>query len=395
MNDKKIVLCKSILDGIRNQYEKHAIYIENGKIARIAPMNDADDYEEYEVIDFSDKYVMPGMINTHVHIFSTPVANPSIIKNEDSDTVATIRALNHLGMYLPSGTTYIRDCGGKNHMNIGVKLAMTKGLLKGPGFITSGRSINMTGGHGAASGVECDGVAEARKAARTEIKAGAGFLKVMATGGVMSPGTEPGSPQLTVEEMKAIADEAHKVSKIVIAHAQGTQGIKNAIMAGIDSIEHGIYLDDEAIEMMKERGTWLVPTLSAIHNIVNNADNGIPEFAVKKAKNAVAAGKESLLKAYKAGVNIAAGTDSGTPFNLHGNTALEYKLMIEYGISPIDALTFLTINGARQIGVDNEYGSIEVGKYADIIAVNENPLENPDTLFNVEGVLKKGELFKI
>ena len=147
--------------------------------------------------------------------------------------------------------------------------------------------------------------------------------------------------------------------------------------------------------MMKERGTWLVPTLSAIHNIVKNADNGIPAFAVIKAKNAVAAGKDSLLKAYKAGVNIAVGTDSGTPFNLHGNTALEYKLMIEYGISPIDALTFLTINGARQIGVDNDYGSIEEGKFADIIAVSENPLTNPDTLFDVKGVIKKGELFKI
>lgn len=214
----------------------------------------------------------------------------------------------------------------------------------------------------------------------------------MATGGVTTPGVEPGSPQLSMEEMKAAVEEAHKAGKKTASHAQGTQGIKNAILAGIDSIEHGIYLDDEAIELMIKNDVYLVPTLVAPYFIVEyGTEAGIPQYAVDKAKAVMDTHRESFAKAYKAGVKIAMGTDAGTPFNFHDGAPHELILMVKSGMSPMDAIVSSTKGSADCLGILDDYGTLESGKFADFLVLDDNPLDNLDTLFNINSVYKLGK----
>ncbi len=211
----------------------------------------------------------------------------------------------------------------------------------------------------------------------------------------MSQGDEPGSAQLSEEEMRVAVMEAHKAGKKSAAHAQGTQGIKNAIKAGIDSIEHGIFLDEESIQMMKEKGVFLVPTLSAVFNIKKNGkEAGIPEYAVKKVEKIMERHLESFKKAYEAGVKIAMGTDAATPFNRHGENAQELELMVKAGMKPVDAIVAATKGGAELLGMDHMIGTLEAEKEADIIAVEGNPLENVSLLKDVKFVMKAGKIYK-
>ncbi len=244
-------------------------------------------------------------------------------------------------------------------------------------------------------GREADGPEETRKAAREQLKAGADLVKIMATGGVITKGVEPGSPQLSMEEMKTAIEEAHKAGKKTSTHAQGTEGIKNAVLAGIDSVEHGIFLDDETINLMLEKGVYLVPTLVAPYFIVENGvEAGIPKYAVDKSNYVMKYHMESFTRAYNAGVKIAMGTDSGTPYNPHGSAPTEIKLMVQCGMGLMDALVASTRSSAELLGIDQEYGSLEVDKYADFLVLDENPLENLDTLFEINSVYKMGKKFE-
>ena len=272
---------------------------------------------------------------------------------------------------------------------------MNKGDIEGPEFQASGRVITMTGGHGWVIGAESDGCDEVRKNTRSELKKGVDLIKIMATGGVMTKGVKPGSPQLSLEEMTAAVEEAHKAEKKTASHAQGTEGIKNAVLAGIDSIEHGIFLDDEVIQLMVERGTYLVPTLVAPFFIVENGvEAGIPKDVVDKANGVMEAHQNSFRAAHKAGVKIAMGTDAGTPFNLHDKAPYELKLMVECGMTPMEAVVASTYGSADLMGILDNYGTLEKGKFADFLVLNENPLENLDTLFDIADVYKKGKKIK-
>jgi imidazolonepropionase-like amidohydrolase len=254
----------------------------------------------------------------------------------------------------------------------------------------------MTGGHGWQFGVEADGPAEVAKAARKELKAGADVIKLMATGGICTEGVEPGQAQLGLDELKAAVDEAHKAGRKSAAHAQGLTGIKNALWAGIDSIEHGTYLDEEAVGLMLEKGVWLVPTLSAGDNMIRNGkEAGIPAFAVDKSMAHRKPRLKSLVLAHKAGVKIAMGTDAGTPCNKHGENARELCLMVDNGFTPQEALTAACHGAAEVLGLDAEIGSLEPGKRADLLIVNGSPLENIGLLTlpeNILGVFKDGAL---
>ena len=267
--------------------------------------------------------------------------------------------------------------------------------MQGPGIVAAGRNLCMTGGHGWTMGWECDGPDACRKAAREELKAGVDVIKIMATGGVMTPGVEPGSPQLTEEEMRAAIEEAHKAGRKTATHAQGNTGIKNALRAGIDSIEHGCYLDEESIGMMLKNGTYLVPTLAAPRNIVDyGVENGVPEYAVKKSLVVMDNHIRSFQDAYKAGVKIAMGTDSGTPFNSHSGSAFEMQLMVEAGMAPGDAIVAATRNAAECLDILERTGTLEVGKAADIIALPGDPLLDIKALKTVEDVFKDGVKLK-
>ena len=255
-------------------------------------------------------------------------------------------------------------------------------------MLVSGRLICMTGGHGWQLGREANGPDEVRRAAREQIKAGVDIVKLMATGGVLTPGVEPGSEQFTEEELRAGVEEAHKAGRKTATHAMGTKGIMNALRAGIDSIEHGVYLDEETVSLMKKRGVALIPTISALYQIeTKGLAAGIPAFAVEKTLRVKPFHLESIRMARAAGVKVAAGTDAGTPFNHHGANLGEIRLLVEYGgFSAAEAIEAGTRISAQVLGLDAELGTIAEGKIADLVAVRGNPLEDIGLLADRESV---------
>lgn len=392
MSNKKLYKGFSLIDGTGKDLVENAYFIvEDKKIIKVGT-----DYKEengnMEVVDLSGKTVMPGLINSHVHITMEPVGDPISIMEKESPAKTALRGVANLKKHLLSGTTFFRDLGAGHGIDFDLRDSVKEGLIQGPEFVAAGRCLTMTGGHGWFIGKEVDGVDELRKACREQLKTGADVIKIMATGGVMTKGVEPGSPQLSMEEMEAAIIEAHKAGKKTATHAQGTEGIKNAVLAGIDSVEHGIFLDDEVIELMVEKGVYLVPTLVAPYFIVENGiEAGIPKHAVDKSKYVMKFHMDSFRKAYKAGVKIAMGTDAGTPFNFHHKAPYELKLMVQCGMTPMDAIVASTKSSADLLGILNDYGTLEEGKFADFLVLDENPLTNLDTLFKLNSVYKLGK----
>ena len=242
----------------------YAMTAREGRIIWMGPSAALSPEQREQAEDLTGKTVMPGMFNCHVHALATPTANPVSFNTEDPAKFA-LRGLNHLQQHLRSGVTFVRDMNGRKQAEVGLRDAIDQGIVIGPHYIISRQCLCMTGGHGSNTGMECDGPDACRRAAREQIKYGADLIKIMASGGMMSPGMEASSPQLTEEEMRAAIEEAHKAGKKTATHAHSAAAIKCAIRAGIDSVEHGTYLDDECVQMMLDRGVWLVPTLSAIH----------------------------------------------------------------------------------------------------------------------------------
>lgn len=346
---------------------------------------------DVEEIDAQGKTIVPGLINVHTHISLDGSADPVTAALKDGSYICLIKAVGFAKEYLEAGVTTIRDLGGFEGIDLALKKAISQGIIKGPRMLVSAKILCMTGGHMSSIGVEIDGADSARRAARFQLKNGADVIKLIATGGVMTPGAEPGSAELTVDEMKAAVEEAQKAGKHSASHAQGTQGIKDSIRAGITSIEHGIYLDEEAIHMMLREEVYLVPTLSAPYFIIKDRAE-VPEFIVHKTEQVMKIHSESLKRAHQAGVKIALGTDSGTPFNPHGTVLEEVRLLIQNGLSPEEALSAGTRVAADAIGLGNEIGTIEVGKLADILAVSGDPLSDCQSLANVAWVMKEAKI---
>lgn len=367
-----------------------AIVIEENKIAAVG--EEAVQRDAATVIDGRGKTILPGFFDMHIHLGMDGIADPFAQISTDTQATSAYRHQANAQKQLKSGVTSVRNLGSKWHIDLAYRDAVNAGLLTGPTVYGSGQPIVMTGGHGYPLASEADGEDEVRKAARHTLKQGADVLKLMATGGVMTPGVDPGSPQLSEKEMRAAVEEALHAGKTTASHAQGTIGIQNAVRAGITTIEHGIFLDDETIELMIKYGTVLVPTLAAPYYIVKNADSGaIPPHAVKKAIYCFEAHKESFRKAVEAGVKIAAGTDAGTPFNLHGDFAKELELMHEGGMKIRDIIASATYDAASVLNVQNETGSLETGKAADFIILSEDPEENLSAFRAVDAVYKGGE----
>jgi imidazolonepropionase-like amidohydrolase len=379
----------NLIDGKSKKIQKNMqLVVENGRIIDINKNKEFD----INAIDLKNKFVMPGLIDCHTHMFmdSSPDPVEKFDKLGDADLI--VGAVNNLKRTLESGVTFIRDVGGYKHYDIQLRNQVKNNSIIGPDMFCAGKIVTMTGGHGHFIGREADGVVEVRKAVREQLKAGADVIKVISSGGVMTPGVDVNAYQFNIDELRAAVEEAHKAGRKVCTHCHGTKGIKNSIIAGVDSIEHATLLDDEAIQMLVEKGTYIVPTLAAVHYIVENGEEaGIPKSVVDKAREISIKHFEGFKKAYDAGVNIAMGTDAGTPFNIHGNNFMELILMVRAGMTPMDAITTATKNSSELIGIDEEYGTLESGKYADFIVLNDNPIDDIETFKNIDSVFKKGK----
>ncbi len=382
---KLYIYAHTLIDGV-NEQPKHEqlVTIEEDTITHIEDYHDINE----DVIEVNT--LTPGFFNCHVHILY-PVGFS--FNKEFSLIEKAFYAKKHCEQYLKSGVTFIRVVGTEEDYDLQIKEAIENGIIPGPHMYCAGKVICMTGGHGWQEGIEADGKDACLKAVRTQLKAGVDLIKVMATGGVMTKGVEPGNAQFSVEEMRVIVQEAHKANRKTASHAQGLQGIKNALYAGIDSIEHGCFLDDECLELMKEQNTFLVPTLCAPQCILDKGvENGVAKYAVDKTLKVTEAHIESLKKAYQRGIQIALGTDAGTPFNYHSNTAYEMELMAKHGLSKMDILKIATYNSAKCLGVEKDYGSIEVDKQADLVCLNENPLDDISNVREIKKVIQSGKI---
>lgn len=361
-------------------------------------------------IDAQGGYILPGLIDAHVHLMLQIESLQRRVSTPFS--MQFYKSVQYMRRTLYAGITSVRDAGGAD---AGIKQAVEQGVVPGPRMQISTAVLTITGGHvdfwnpsgidtpllrsypGMPDGI-CDGVEGVRKKVREVLRAGAEVIKVCSTGGVMSPTDHPNFTQFSEEELRVMVQEGQFRNGIkVMAHAQGSEGIKNAVRAGIHSIEHGIYLDDEAIDLMLEHGTFLVPTLLAPLAVVeiSEALGTIPEYAINKAKEVVEDHAESIAKAYKAGVKIAMGTDAGVM--PHGTNLRELGLMCQIGMSPMESIVATTKTAAECLGWEDKVGTVEEGKLADLIITKTNPLENIQSLEdndNIVFVMKGGETMK-
>ncbi|WP_200530943.1 amidohydrolase family protein [Halorubrum sp. LN27] len=369
------------------------VAVDDGEIVAVGPdaVEAAGGEDEVDSeTDASGSAVAPGLIDAHVHVMMD--GRPDVATAvSDSDYTASYRATGNLRDALEAGVTTVRDLGSRGTLALDAADAVANGDITGPRVLACGRNVIMTGGHGNWFGREADGPSEVRKAAREQLQAGADVLKCMATGGVLTEGAVTGAPELTPEELAAFTDAAAPTDTPTAAHAHGEEGIKNAVEAGITSIEHGTFMDREAAEMMAERGTYWVPTASALRGIVDHGtEAGIPEDAVDKAEDAADRFDDAWDRALDAGVPIAMGTDAGTPFNFFADIPRELEYMVDYGLSPEGALAAATVNAADLLGLD-DVGRIEERYRADLVVLDADPTEDVTAWQEPEAVFAAGE----
>jgi len=362
------------------------VAIENSRIVAVGEVPEADVDERTDV---SGRYVVPGMIDTHVHLMMDGRPDAESVQGDSQATYA-YRAAANLRNALAAGVTTIRDLGAPARVALDARDAVAAGTIAGPRVQACGQNITMTGGHGHWFGREADGPDEVRKAVREQLKRGADAVKCMATGGVLTTGAKTGAPELTPTELEALVDAAAAKGVPTAAHCHGTQGVKNAVRAGIDSVEHGTFMDREAAELMVEENTYWVPTVAALKGITENRNAGIPEEAMAKADEATERMAVAWEHALELGVDVAMGTDAGTPFNDHADAARELAYMVEYGLSEASALEAATVNAAELLGLEDT-GLVEKGYRADLLVLPENPLEDVLAWQSPEAVFAAGE----
>jgi imidazolonepropionase-like amidohydrolase len=390
MSDETLVLHGArIIDGTGAEPVRgRAVAVEGGTITAVV---DEARAPRGRGIDLAGHTLLPGLINCHVHLCFGAEADPVRPMREESLAMTAVKALLRARLTAEAGVTTVRDLGGRDYAEMAVRRAIQEGLGAGPRIVAAGRPVCMTGGHGHFLAREADGPDDARKAVREQLKAGADVIKLIATGGVMTPGVVPGSPQLTRDEMRAAIEEARKAGRRTAAHAMAATGISDAIAAGITSIEHGVFLTDEIVAHMRRDGTYLVPTLNAPVAIASGGlAAGIPAFMVRKSEEVLASHVASFQLAHRAGVRIAAGADSGTPLNPHGSLLPELELMVKYGMSPLQAIRSATTVAAECLGLGAVTGRIAPGYAADLVAVAGDPAERLQALADLRLVLAGG-----
>ena len=385
-----------------------AILITDNKISAIGPFAAMTFPAGTRVIDLGDATLMPGFIDSHTHIIGRVLGDPEAPESSvhDYNSFGAILAVGNAERTLFAGFTTIRNVGAPNFDDFSLRKAINDGWVAGPRMLAAGHSIGITGGHCDENGYKpglddgdyktgiADGPDQVRAAVRYQVKYGADVIKTCATGGVLSEGDAVGATQYTYEELKAMVDEATKLERKVAAHAHGTEGIKIATRAGVASIEHGSFLDEEGAKLMAERGTYLVPTMMAGEQVEKLAKSGVIKgFRAEKALAAAAAMRHAIKIAIANRVPIALGTDAGVI--QHGTNAHEFVLMVEWGgMRPMDSILAGTMGSARLLGLDKTIGSLAVGKIADIVAVSGDPLKDIRRMESTIFVMKNGTIYK-
>jgi len=378
-----------------------AVVIEDGKIIRVGAFAEAKAPSDAIPIDLPNATLLPGLIDAHTHLTSDPKFGYDSLAI--SVTRETLIGARNARVTLQAGFTTVRNVGAGGYSDVALRDAVNAGDVPGPRMLVSGPALSITGGHcdnnllpydyHATSDGVADGIAAVQHKVRENIKYGADLIKVCATGGVLSKGDDPQASQYTLEEMKAIVADAHRLGRKVAAHAHGAQGILWASQAGVDSIEHGSYIDDAGIAEMKKNGTYLVPTLYLADWFMENAEkNHVPDFLLAKAKAVMPAARKNIAHAFSSGVKVAFGTDAAV--YPHGLNAHEFGVMVKLGLSPLQAIQAATVNAADLLGWAGKVGSLEPGAWADIIAVEGDPLQDVTVLERVRFVMKGGEVVR-
>jgi imidazolonepropionase-like amidohydrolase len=357
---------------------------------------------EVEVIDLGSKTVLPGLIDCHTHLTYEP-SQMGYSSLGVSVPRSALTGAKNARLTLEAGFTTVRNVGAKGYADVALRDAINAGDVPGPRIAASGPALSITGGHcdnnllapefdHFSEGV-ADGTPSVMRKTREVIKYGADVIKICSTGGVLSLGTDPKASQYTLEEMKAIITEAHRLGRKVAAHAHGGDGIKLATLAGADSIEHGSYIDDEAVELMKKHGTYLVPTLYLGDWFLENYQRiGVPAPMAAKGKEVIPIARKNIARAFAQGVPVAFGTDSAVyPHGLNGR---EFAVYVKLGMTPMRAMQTATIHASKLLGWDDRVGAIEPGKYADLIAVDGDPTKDVTELERVKWVMKGGVIVK-
>lgn len=379
-----------------------SVLIDNNKIIRIAKQGAISTSSNIKLINLPGKTLVPGLMDMHVHLTSDAQDNFLAAKG-NSIPRQTVKAVKNAKKTLMAGFTTVRNLGAKGYAVIGLRDGINAGEVPGPRIWAAGHSVSITGGHcddnfsppeaNSTSGGVANGPWAVRAKVRENIKYGANTIKVCATGGVFSKGTKVGIQQLTEEEIKAAVDEAHMRGLVAAAHAHGTNGIKAAIRAGIDSIEHCSFLDDEAIALALKHGTYMSCDIyNTEYTLAYGAANGVPEENINKEKMVSKAQRDSFRKATKAGVKMVFGSDAA--IYPHGDNGHQFSRMVTFGMTPLQAIQAATINSAHLLQQQETLGQVKAGYLADIIAVDGNPLENISLLENVSFVMKDGVIYK-
>ena len=399
-----ILHCGKLID-VKNSkvLTNMSIIIEGNKIVDVR----AGFTPSPNAIDLKNKTVMPGLMDMHIHIESETRKGAAADRFTKNAADVAFESINYARVTLMSGFTTVRDLGGSG-VNIAIRNAINKGTVDGPRVYTAGKSIATTGGHadptngyrkdlmgdpGPVEGV-INSAEEARQAVRQRYKDGSDLIKITATAGVLSQAKDASGAQFTAEELKAIIETANDYGFKVAAHAHGAEGIKRAVRAGVSSIEHGTYMDDEAMALMKKNGTYYVPTIIAGKSTADSAKIAgyYSDIVTPKALEVGTKIQATFSRAYKAGVKIAFGTDAGV--FMHGKNWKEFTYMVEAGMPPMEAIRSATLHAADLLGASNILGTIEAGKLADIIAVDGDPIANINAMENVSFVMKNGKVYK-
>jgi imidazolonepropionase-like amidohydrolase len=377
------------------------VVIEGDKIVSVGPASEIKTFSTDTVIDLSSATVLPGLIDAHTHLTFNPHFGYETLANSVPREALT--GAHNARLTLEAGFTTVRNVGARGYSDVALRDAINAGDVPGPRMLVSGPALSITGGHcdndllpyeyHATSDGAADGIEQVQHKTREIIKYAADLIKVCATGGVLSKGDDPNASQYTLEEMKAIVADAHRLGRKVAAHAHGAQGVIWASEAGVDSVEHGHLMNDAAIAMLKKNGTYLVPTLYlADWQREHAAQANLPEYAKRKMEMVSATGKQNAKKAFEAGVKIGLGTDAAV--YPHGLNAHELEVYVKLGMTSLQAIQTATINDADLLGWSDKIGTLDPGKWADLIAVDGDPLQDITALQHVIFVMKGGEVVK-
>jgi imidazolonepropionase-like amidohydrolase len=404
---KTYIQCGKLIDGISGKAQTEMTIVVDGKVITDIQKGYTTGGTGDKVVDLKNKTVMPGLIDCHVHLEEQHSKNGMLDGFTLTDADIAYRAQVYAKRTLMAGFTTVRDLGGSG-VNISLRKAVARGLVEGPRIITAGRAISASGGHmdnsvgfrddvfnhkmGPDDGV-ADGRDELIKAVRLQIKRGSDVIKIASTGGVLDLSENSSGAEFSIDEIKAVVETAKDYGLRVACHAHGAEGIKRAILAGVTSIEHGTFMNDEDRELAKKYGTYLVPTIIAGKSVADSAKvpGYFPAVIARKAVEVGTQIQDNFAMSYKAGVKIAFGTDAGV--YPHGKNYMEFQYMVEAGMPPMEAIKAATVNAADLLGINNQTGSIVKGKLADIVAVDGDPLVDIKTMKNMAFVMKEGKIY--